>query len=106
MRIPPAVAVCAAIILADVGTSTAVFAEGPTPETQNYCVFNNQLYSFGAIICIGKNRALRCDGPEPPGPSQKFRTAHWGLLQPDYKDTPYSEATLGDACSGVPSASP
>jgi hypothetical protein len=103
MQIAPALALCA-ITLANTAVSTAVFAEAsaPTPGTQDYCVFRNELYSFGATICVGKNRALRCDGPDPAGPTQRFRTAHWVFLQPE--DPVFSQATLGEACN-VPSPS-
>ena len=97
---PRDMALSAVVILAIAGASTAASAQLPTqPGSEDFCVFRNELYSFGAIICIGKNRALRCDGPQLPGPAQTFKTAHWTLLQPDNKNMPYSEATLGEACN-------
>ena len=101
MRIPlPAVALGALVGLAGAGISTAVLAQALPPNTQDYrtqdyCYFRSELYSFGAIICIGKNRGLRCDGPDPPNasaltPNAPARTSHWTLLQSD---------TLWDACN-------
>jgi len=99
------VAVSAVVILANVGTSTAVLAQTAEPDTQNLCVFRNELYSFGTFICIGKDRALRCDGAAhthtPP-----IDNAHWVLVGPDAPN-PYSDDKLDKACSfGGSSASP
>src|SRR5262249_55636367 len=58
---PRGMAPSAVVILAIAGASTAASAQVPTqPGSEDFCVFRNELYSFGAIICIGKNRALRC----------------------------------------------
>jgi hypothetical protein len=82
-------------LLANVGLITFSPAQtAATSDSLDRCLFRTELYSFGAIICIGKNRALRCDGPD-----QRFRTAHWTLLKPESTDIPYSDATLEEACA-------
>jgi hypothetical protein len=95
MEFRPAVALYTIITLAASGMSAAVFAQAPTPNTQDYCVFNNSLYSFDAIVCLGKNRALRCDGPAKDG---NPRTSHWTLMDPESTGTA-TTVKLGDACS-------
>jgi hypothetical protein len=101
MQILSADAVCAVVILANAAAPTAVFAQATFP-TQDVCVFHNEAYSFGTFICIGKDRALRYDGPSPS--SGGVKNAHWTLVKPD-DPNPYNEATkLGDACNvGGPS---
>jgi len=88
MRISlPAVAQFAFLMIAAAGTSTAAFAQAaPAPNSQDYCLFSSDLYSLGAIICIGRNRALRCDPAQIPGqtPADQTppaRTTHWTLFQ-------------------------
>jgi len=102
---PRGMGLSAVVTLAIAGASTAASAQVPTqPGSEDFCVFRNELYSFGAIICIGKNRALRCDGPQLPGPALTFKTPRWTLLQPDNMNLPYSEAILSEACNiGGPS---
>jgi hypothetical protein len=49
MQISSPVAVCA-VILATAGAPSALLAQPattPTPPTTDYCVFHNELYSFG-----------------------------------------------------------
>jgi hypothetical protein len=97
MQISSAAALGAIVTFTLMGTPTSVFAqEAPPPNvTQNFCVFRSEYYSWGAIICIGKSHALRCDGP-----SSTAKNSNWTLLQSDAAD-PGQASTLGDTCSIV-----
>jgi hypothetical protein len=103
MRATASVAVRAFTMLAIVWPTLVYAQPAPTPPTGDYCVFRNELYSFGAFICIGKNHALRCDGPGRAA-SVDYRTAHWNLMNQDSMNSGYSDIKLGEACSGAPSA--
>lgn len=69
-----------------------------TQATQDFCVYRDQVYSFGSIICIGPSHAIRCDGPEPPSDKRQFRTSHFTLLDSSSSNNPYSDVKIGDAC--------
>jgi hypothetical protein len=85
-------------------TPTPNLAQQPTPDTKDFCIFRNELYSFGSIICIGKNRALVCYPPEDRFDSNH---AHWRLFPQDLKLKPWSDIELGDGtCGGIAGPAP
>jgi hypothetical protein len=49
-------------------------------ETQNsYCVFKQQLFSVGAVLCRGEKNYLKCD----PAASTISAVAHWVPISDD-----------------------
>ena len=94
MRNPAIITLNAVLAFAGVGTSIA-FAQQQI-DLGHLCSFRSEVYSFGAIICIGKNRVLRCDGPGPNAGA----TTHWTIFDDQSKlSTDDRDVKLGDACN-------
>jgi hypothetical protein len=78
--------------------------EPPTPNIRDFCVFRNEVYSFGSIICIGKDRALVCS---PPNDAINGNHAYWRFLKNDLAPTPWGDFPLGNGtCGGIAGPTP
>jgi hypothetical protein len=64
------------LILATAWTAQAQVVVPPPPvpatEIKNYCIYDNKLYSDGALLCVGKGKASSA-----PMECQLTPTAHW-----------------------------
>jgi hypothetical protein len=70
-------------------------ARSDKPITETFCIFRGQSYSIGALFCIAKDRALRCDEK-----SVGYETTHWTLLNPDMMSGKSPSVDLLGACTG------
>ena len=56
------------LVLAASLLSTAAAAQTtmtiPTDAQRNYCIYNNKLFSVGALVCIGNGRGETCEAGE------------------------------------------
>jgi hypothetical protein len=77
--------------------------EAHTLNIKDFCFFRNEVYSFGSIICIAKDRALAC---YPPQDGFESNHAHWRLLKHDLEPKPWGNFTLGDTCPGIAGPAP
>ena len=66
----------------------AALADGSTPaaapispiatfDGEYFCIYQNQVYSAGAEICVGPNQALRCQAASVGSASRLPAAAQW-----------------------------